>query len=608
MAFMTMTWKWADPSMGFLGLVIVGLLLCWSLVSQYRRKKIQSQVHGRALKVLFFEVSAFRHLVRKISFIMGFFFLVLALMRLQSPGGRIEIRSEGIEIMILADVSTSMMAEDLRPNRLSQMKYDLMRFVDLLGGHRVGLIAFAGSAHVLSPLTQDPSALKMYIDSLNTESVSSQGTSVAPAIQAGMDAFDRGGHEVTEKSKVARAFLIVSDGEDHEPEAIEKAKNSLSEKDIRVFTIAYGTEEGASIPERDSLGYLRGSKQDRRGETILSKVNGEFLKALAQSGGGDFAYSVAGGDHIKKILAQINQIEKRLNQSESAIHYHEHYLVFAWLSFFHFLVALFLPLKKRPSKKWQGRSWGWIWGAITFLSFQPSYGDIDSFSGWYHYKKGISFLKEDQFQKGFEVLSKGLAFDPQSSEMQNALGVLFLKTEQFDQAVAAFRTAESLAQSIEQQFSARFNLGVTYQSKKDIPLALEAYLSALEVYPESQETKVNIELLIQKMQSKGQKGKKPPKEKNQGEDQNEEQDQEDSDNNEEEDQDQKDSEESKKDQAQDPKRYKQSLKKEPKPFKSEDLSEADMKRILDELRNQEQKIRNEYNKKEQKEKRHEKDW
>lgn len=570
-------WKWADPSMATLFIVISVLALAWFYHNKLRTQKMKTWTHPRAMAFLFQEVSRSRILVRQVALILGFVFLILGLMRLQSPGGKIEIRSEGIEIVVLADVSESMMAEDLRPNRLSQMKYDLTRFVDLLGGHQVGLVAFAGSAHLLSPLTSDPNALKMYIDSLSVMSVSSQGTDIGLALEVGLEAFERGGKEQTETAKVTRAFLVVSDGEDHEPETLKKIKAILEQKEIRVFSVAYGSDTGATIPERDSLGYLRGQKRNRKGDVIVTKVNGDFLRSLSEAGGGSFEFAVAGGDHIKKVISRINQLEKRINQTESAISYNEHFAIFGWLALVHFLVGFLLPLKKADSKRWIGRV-----GAFFIILFaQSSYAEFATLRGWYHYKQALKAISEERYGRGLEAISQALLYDPQASELQNAIGLAFAKTEQWDQAEKAFAVAESLAKSPEEQFTARFNKGVIYQAQQQVDPALEAYLKALEIKPDSKETKINIELLIQQMQGKG-KGQSDSDEPSDGSEGN-------------------------KDPEQDPQRYQQP-KPQPKQFKSEELSQTDMKRILEELRNQEQKIRSEFNKKDQKDQPREKDW
>lgn len=571
-----MNWKWAEPSA--LNLIIIVLILgaSWLWTQRYHLKQFKTLAHPRAVDFLLSQVNWSRVRIKQLAAIFGLCFLVLGLMRLQSPGGTIEIRSEGIEVILLADVSESMLAEDLRPNRLGQMKYDFMRFIDLIGGHHVGLVAFARSAHLLSPLTNDPSALKMYLDSLSPLSVSSQGTNIANAIEVAIAAFERGGKIEQEDSKVTRAILIATDGEDHEPQAMEQVKKLLSDKGVRVFTLAYGSAEGAKIPVRDSLGYLRGSKIDRSGNEVLTKVNTEFLQQLAEAGGGEFKVAEAGSDHMKRFVEAFNQLEKRVNNTEAAITYKEHYMIFGWLSLILLLVYKLLPLRKPPSRYWLGRLLSIL---VVFVSLSAE-AEIKTLSGWYHYQLAQKHLQKSNHRQALESLRQALKHEPFSSEVQIGLGTIYANTEQWDKALSSFKLAEELATDPAEQFAARYNQGVLHQSQKRPDEALSAYLSALEVQPLSKETKINIELLIQQMQQEGE-----------GEGQGEGEGEGDGDQN----------------KDQEPQSYQES-KPQPKQFRSEELSEADMKRILDELRNQEQKIRSEFNKQEQKERPSGKDW
>ena len=222
--------------------------------------------------------------------ILGLFFVVLALARPQMGISQQEIRSEGIELLILADVSDSMLAEDVRPSRLAQMRVELSKLLDLMPGNKVGVIAFAGSSALLSPLTTDPNALKMYIDSLDTTSVSSQGTNFESALSYAKEAFEKGGVTQDQTTKTTRAILIVSDGEDLEKGALEIAQK-LTEQGVRIFSMAYGTAKGAAIPMRDMRGNQIGFKKDSTGQTVVTQVHGDFLKQLADTGKGQFYFA-----------------------------------------------------------------------------------------------------------------------------------------------------------------------------------------------------------------------------------------------------------------------------------------------------------------------------
>ena len=280
--------------------------------------------------------------------------MILSMARPQAGQSKEEIHSEGIELALLVDVSESMMADDARPSRLEQAKVDLSKFVDMLSGNKIALVAFAGSAALLSPLTNDPSSLKLFIDSLSINSVSTQGTNFGQALEEARGAFHRGSENGESPQKVNRAVIVFSDGEDHEPGA-HKVAESMSQEGIRIFTLAYGTAKGAPIPERDSLGYLKGYKKDRSGNTILTTVNGDELKHLAESGGGQFYFASPGANYLNQIYESINAIEKSKFESQMSMNYEELFQRFLGLALILGFIELALSERRTPFRLWRGR-------------------------------------------------------------------------------------------------------------------------------------------------------------------------------------------------------------------------------------------------------------
>lgn len=274
-------------------------------------------------------------------------FLAVALARPQVGKSEQAITSEGFEIFLALDVSESMLAEDIRPSRLEKAKIDLSRIVDGLGGHKIGIIAFAGSAAVISPLTQDIAAVKMYIESLDTQTISTQGTEFETALNSAESAFERGSANTDEKSGITKVLLVASDGEDHEPGALEKAK-LLVKKGIRIFTVAYGTEKGAAIPVRDIRGFLKGYKKDRSGQTILTTVKGEALKALAQAGQGFFTFASSDSSFVSQVVEELDQLKKAQFESEVQIEFDEKFQIPLLLAFLLAIAEMWLAdLKKK---------------------------------------------------------------------------------------------------------------------------------------------------------------------------------------------------------------------------------------------------------------------
>lgn len=335
-------------------LLVPAMLIISYFANRMAKKKIEAGLGARVSPFLLVSVSWRKRRFKLHLQLLALAFLLFALARPQSGGSQQEIKSEGVEVLFLADVSESMMAEDVKPNRLGQMRAELSRVIDLMSGNKMGLIAFAGSATLLSPLTTDPAALKMYIDSLAPVSVSSQGTNFQAALSEAIDAFQRGGAGQDETSRVTRVIVVASDGEDHEPGALDLAKKMAADG-TRIFGLVYGTEKGASIPERDSLGFLKGYKKDESGQTVITTVKGDAISALAQAGQGDTFFAAAGGNHLQRLVNAIDQLEKTQFDSKMAIQYKENFQILLLFAFFMLAIEVLVGERKNPFRIWRGR-------------------------------------------------------------------------------------------------------------------------------------------------------------------------------------------------------------------------------------------------------------
>jgi Ca-activated chloride channel family protein len=279
--------------------------------------------------------------------------LIVALARPQSGESRQKAKSEGLEVVLAVDVSTSMLAEDVRPSRLDLTKQELYRLLDQLDGDRVGLVAFAGSAVLLSPLTTDKGALKMYIESLSPNSVSTQGTEYRKALSEAEMALKRGGLDGDDQA-VTKTIVIVSDGENHDDKMMDVIGRIASEG-IRIFTLAVGTEKGAPIPLRDDHNELIGYKRTKDGQVVMSQSTGKSLEQIAQAGKGTFRYLTFGGNAIQSLVGDLNQLEKTQFDSTEITNYEENYqIILVWGVIFG-LIELFLGDRKGEGRIWRGR-------------------------------------------------------------------------------------------------------------------------------------------------------------------------------------------------------------------------------------------------------------
>jgi Ca-activated chloride channel family protein len=214
-----------------------------------------------------------------------------------------EVKREGIDIVIALDVSNSMLCEDLAPSRLDNAKHEIQRFINGLSGDRVGLVAFAGTAILHCPLTTDYGAAKLLVRVLDVDLVPEQGTALAEALDAARQAFpDEGGG--------SRVIVVISDGEDHEAQAIELAKEA-AEGGIAVYTIGMGTPQGAPIPILNPKTRTSDYKRDKAGNIVVTRLNEVLLRQVAEAGSGDYYRATQSGAELEAIWEAIGHMEKR---------------------------------------------------------------------------------------------------------------------------------------------------------------------------------------------------------------------------------------------------------------------------------------------------------
>lgn len=217
----------------------------------------------------------------------------------------VEEQTRALNVVLALDVSESMWAEDLRPNRLERQRLEARRLVNELVGHRVGVIAFAGSAYLMSPLTIDHGALHLYLDTLDPTMAGTPGSSLAAALREAVELLQSGGPEAGD-----RAIVILSDGESHDPEeaVLEAAREAESQR-IKMYGIGIGRERGEPIPLHDRLGErIGGYKRDAADDVVLTRLMREPLSSAAQLTGGFWARADEGG--AARVLAALSELER----------------------------------------------------------------------------------------------------------------------------------------------------------------------------------------------------------------------------------------------------------------------------------------------------------
>ncbi len=282
------------------------LPLGWAAFLFYRRwqkKKREVFASAKLQAGIMPGFSARRSLIKFCLYSSSLGFLILALANPQL-GTRIEkVKREGIDVVIALDVSRSMLAEDVKPNRLLRAKNFIGQFIDRLSDDRLGFVVFAGRAYLQMPLTVDYAAGKMYLKSMSPRLVPPQGTALGEAISQARKAFVQG----EEKHK---ALVIITDGEDNEEGALEEARAAAAEG-IRIFTVGVGSEKGSPIPISAGGGGVSDFKRDESNNIVLSRMNPEALKELAEAGKGKYVPLLSGAPEAEAILGELGKLETK---------------------------------------------------------------------------------------------------------------------------------------------------------------------------------------------------------------------------------------------------------------------------------------------------------
>ena len=269
---------------------------------------------------------------------LGLFFLTIAASGPQI-GTRVRpVERKGVDLVIVLDTSKSMDSNDVTPSRLSKAKFELNKLIKTLSGDRVSIIVFAGSSHLYLPLTTDYEAALLFLNEIETDMIPNQGTSLSSALNTAITAF-------TEELEKFKVVVLVTDGEDHEGEAIEVAKKAAMGGMI-INTVAVGSDEGGLIPIESSNKY----KLDKKGRLVTSKVDQDILKDIAKAGKGSFYWFSNKRDSYIDIENGINKMEKKVISTHEYAEYDDRYQLIGLTSLSFFLVSFFYPTKEKKLK------------------------------------------------------------------------------------------------------------------------------------------------------------------------------------------------------------------------------------------------------------------
>lgn len=319
----------------FLGLIPLLLILLWFVLRQ-RRKRLATFSSSELLHELAPDISYARPIIKGILLALALAFIIIGIAGPLSGSKLQEVKREGIELIIALDVSNSMLAQDIQPNRLERAKQAVARVTEKMSNDKIGLVVFAGDAYIQLPVTTDYAAARLFLSSVNTNMVPRQGTAIGSAIDLAVKSF-------TDTKDMKKAIIVITDGENHEDDAIQAAREAAN-KGILVYTLGMGLPKGAPVPDNS---VLKGNyKRDKQGNVIVSKLDESTLQQIAAAGGGIYARASNTQVGLEKLLDALNKLDRTEYEAKIYADYEEQFQYFLFVAMF-LLLFDFIILERK---------------------------------------------------------------------------------------------------------------------------------------------------------------------------------------------------------------------------------------------------------------------
>jgi Ca-activated chloride channel family protein len=330
-------YKIEEPIYFYLLIIIPAMLVLFLLVLWWKKRTQRKFSDVSLLKKLAPNSSTFKSTLKLIILLLGVAFLIISLTNPKMGTKLKTIKREGVDVVFALDVSKSMLAEDIAPNRLEKAKQIISKTIDKLGSDRVGIIIYAGNSYPLLPITTDHAAANMFLQNANPDIVSSQGTAINEALELAKTFYNN-------DDQTNRFLIIISDGEDHQEETKQVAQN-LANEGVKIYTVGVGTERGGPIPMRLN-GAMIGYKKDRKGETVITKRVPEVLQGIADASNGKYIDGNITDNPVNEIAEIIGNAEKNEFETKQFSDYKDQFQWFLAIGLLFLIVDVLLFDKK----------------------------------------------------------------------------------------------------------------------------------------------------------------------------------------------------------------------------------------------------------------------
>ena len=416
--------------------------------------------------------------------------LIIVMMARPQMGTRIcHEKLTGIESFIAMDISNSMLAEDVTPSRLDRTKMMVENLVDNFTDDKIGLIVFAGDAFVQLPITSDYVSAKMFLSEIEPSLIATQGTDIATAINMAANSF-------TQQQGVGKAIIVITDGEDHEGGALEAAK-AAKKKGMRVYVLGVGSDKGAPIPLGNG-DYMK----DRTGNTVMTKLNEEMCRQIAEAGGGAYIHVDNNTNAQRQLDNELAKLSKKEMQSTIYSDYDEQFQAFGIIAIILLILEICILESKNPIARRLnifGRKQRTTTLIVALLVASASFAQNDR----RYITQGNKLFRSGQFDKAEVAYIKAIEKNPRNPQAHYNLGNSLMAQKKDSAAVQSFQKSTELETSKIRKAMAYHNMGVVCQQHKMYGEAIEAYKNSLRLNPKDDATRYNLELC--KRQQRNQK-------------------------------------------------------------------------------------------------------
>ena len=331
--------RFANPEYLIALWLVPALIVLFILFNRNRKRLLEKFADKDIHKFIMYSYSGAKSKFKFALILVVLSLLIIAFSNPQVGTKMQEVKQTGIDVYILLDVSRSMAAEDIKPNRLEKAKYQISNLIQKLRGDRIGLIVFSGDAYIQFPLTTDYSAANLFLSAVDFNSVPQPGTAIASAINMAVQSFD--------SAATDKAIILITDGEDHEGD-IDAAVDEATELEIKIYTIGLGSPDGLPIPVYDNRGKQVGFKQDNNGQTVLTRLNENILREIADNGNGKYYRGNNYEDYLDKIYSDLSTLEQAEFGVKKVTDYEDRFYYFLIPAIILLIIELFISDKRSP--------------------------------------------------------------------------------------------------------------------------------------------------------------------------------------------------------------------------------------------------------------------